>query len=145
MTEVYHDRAAATARPEASTADLVRTAAEQISDLVRAELRLASAEMAQKGKRAGMGAGLFGGAGALAFYGVGCLVATAVLGLAVVLPAWLAALLVAVALFLLAGIVALAGRAKVRQAGPMLPQLAIQETSADVQTVMQAAKQRGGT
>ena len=142
MTELYRDQAGPGPRTDASTAELVRDAAEQISSLVRAELRLASAEMAEKGKRAGMGAGLFGGAGVVAFYGVGALTATVILGLANVMPAWLAALLVAVALFAVAGIVALVGRTKVRQAGPLLPELAIRETQTDVHTVVAAAKQR---
>lgn len=142
MTDLYRDQGSPGARSDTSTADLVRTAAEQISDLVRAELRLASAEMAAKGKRAGLGAGLFGGAGVMAFYGTGALIATVILALAHVMPAWLAALLVAVVLFAVAGIVALAGRSKVRQAGPLLPQQAIRETQTDVHTVVAAAKQR---
>src|SRR4051812_1012943 len=80
-----------------STAELVKLATEQVSRLVRDELRLAQTELAAKGKRVGLGVGLFGGAGAFAFYGLGVLLAAAVLGLAVVWPAWLAALVVGVA------------------------------------------------
>jgi uncharacterized membrane protein YqjE len=145
MTDLYRDQTGPGPRADASTAELVRNAAEQISSLVRAELRLASAEMAEKGKRAGLGAGLFGGAGIVAFYGVGALIAAVILGLAHVMPAWLAALLVAVVLFAVAGIVALAGRSKVKQAGPLLPERAIRETQTDVHTVVAAAKQRNDT
>src|SRR2546430_2752778 len=89
---------------EASTAELVRLAAEQISRLVRDELQLARAEMTVKARRFGTGAGLFGFAGVVALYGVGVLVATLVLLLALVVPAWAAALIVAVVLFAAAGI-----------------------------------------
>src|SRR5690348_10718686 len=86
-------------RAEASTAELVRLAADQVSRLVRDELQLARMEMSVKARRFGVGAGLFGTAGVVALYGLGVLIATAVLALALVLPAWLAALIVAVALF----------------------------------------------
>src|SRR5215469_13782644 len=75
-----------------STAELIRRATEQLSTLVRDELALARAEMAQKLAHAGKGAGLFGGAGVVALYGVFGLLAAAVLGLAQVIPAWAAAL-----------------------------------------------------
>ena len=91
----------------------MQRATEQVSRLVRDELALARAELTQKGKHAGIGIGLFGGGGALAFFGLGALVATAILLLDLVLPAWAAALIVAVALFLVAGILALVGKKQV--------------------------------
>ena len=66
---------------DVATGDLVSRASEQLSNLVRDEIRLAQAELAQKGRRAGLGIGLFGGAGAIAWFGVGTFVAAAVLGL----------------------------------------------------------------
>ena len=120
---------------QASVAQLVSTAVEQMSRLFRDELRLAQAELAQKGKKAGIGAGLFGGAGLFALYGLGCLVAAAVLGLATVMDGWLAALAVGGALFAVAGIAALAGRREVGQATPPVPEQAIDGVRADARTV----------
>ncbi|MDQ3678633.1 MAG: phage holin family protein, partial [Actinomycetota bacterium] len=54
--------------------DLVKQVSEQTSSLVRKELQLAQLEMMEKVKRAGIGAGLFGGAGVAALYGVGALI-----------------------------------------------------------------------
>ena len=82
---------------------LVHRLSEQIPELVRSELRLAQAELTQKGKKAGLGIGMFSAAGLLAFFGVATLIATAVLALALVLPAWAAALIVAVVLLAGAG------------------------------------------
>ena len=104
-----------------SLGDLVGQMTEQTSRLIRDELRLAQAEMAEKGKRAGIGAGLFGGAGVFAVYGLGALVAAAILGLAQTLDGWLSALIVAAALFVVAGISALVGKKEISQATPPLP------------------------
>lgn len=126
-----------------STAELVRLASEQLSRLVRDELRLAQAELAEKGKHAGLGAGLFGGGGVIAVYGVGALVAAAVLALALVMPAWLAALIVAMVLFAVAAVLALVGRAQVRRAVPPVPQDAVRNVKADIDTVAEAVRERG--
>ncbi|HEX7744352.1 MAG TPA: phage holin family protein [Micromonosporaceae bacterium] len=132
-------------RPSAqpSTSELVQRATEQVTKLVRDELALARAELTEKGKHAGIGAGLFGGGGVLAFYGVGALVATGVLLLDLVLPAWLAALVVAVVLFAIAGILALIGRQQVKQAVPPMPTAAAESVRADVDAVSAAVKDRG--
>ena len=126
-----------------SIAELVKLASEQISRLVRDELRLAQAELAVKGKHAGIGLGLFGGAGIFVVYGVGVVLATVILALALVMPAWLAALIVAVALFLIAGIMALIGRGQVRQASPPMPETAVNSVRQDIETVTEAVKERG--
>ncbi|MFG1779237.1 phage holin family protein [Micromonospora sp. NPDC049051] len=128
---------------EPSTAELVQRATEQVSRLVRDELALARAELTQKGKHAGIGIGLFGGGGALALYGLGALVATAILLLDLVLPAWAAALIVAVVLFAMAGVLALVGKKQVSQAVPPVPQAAVRSVRADVDTVTAAVKDRG--
>ncbi|SCE69713.1 Putative Holin-X, holin superfamily III [Micromonospora coriariae] len=128
---------------EPSTAELVQRAAEQVSRLVRDELMLARAELTQKGKHAGIGIGLFGAGGALAFFGLGALVATAILLLDLVLPAWAAALIVAVALFLVAGILALVGKKQVSRAVPPVPAVTVRSIRADVDTVAAAVKDRG--
>ncbi|MFC0533676.1 phage holin family protein [Phytohabitans kaempferiae] len=124
----------------AGTGDLVRQAAEQISRLVRDELALARAEMMQKGKRAGAGAGLLGGGGVAALYGVAALVATVVLALAEAIPAWLSALIVTVALFAVAGVLALVGRRQVARAVPPVPREAARSVRADIGEVRERAQ-----
>jgi hypothetical protein len=118
-----------------TVAELVHDLSEQMSTLIRDEIRLARAELSEKGKRAGIGAGLFGGAGIAALYGVGALLFAVGLGLAKVVDGWLAALIVAVALFVIAGIMALVGRGQVKQAVPPVPEQTVQSVKADVETV----------
>jgi uncharacterized membrane protein YqjE len=120
--------------------DLVKRLSEQTSELVRKELRLAQIEMQEKGKSAGKGAGLFGGAGVVALYGVGVLVAAIVLLLATALEPWVAAAIVAVVLLAVAGILALSGKKKVDEVGSPQPERAIQSAQEDVKTVKEAAK-----
>lgn len=128
---------------EQSTAELVQHASEQIAQLVRDELTLARAEITAKARHAGIGAGLFGGGGVIALYGVAALVLAAILGLAVVLPGWLAALLVGVALLVLAGVLALIGRAQVKRASPPVPEAAMRSVREDVASVTAALRTRG--
>lgn len=125
---------------EPSTAELVQHASEQITRLVRDELALARSEVAAKARHAGVGAGLFGGGGVLALYGVGALVLAAVLGLAVVLPGWLSALIVGGALLVLAAVLAVTGRWQVRQAVPPVPQRVARSVRADLDTVTTAVR-----
>jgi Flp pilus assembly protein TadB len=124
---------------EASTGELVGQASEQVSRLARDEIRLAVAELQTKGKRAGIGAGLFGGAGVIAWFGGMTLVAAVVLLLATVLDAWLAALIVAVALFLGAAVLALVGKKQVEQGTPPLPEEAIEGVKQDIAEVSERA------
>jgi uncharacterized membrane protein YqjE len=114
---------------------LVRDFTQQVPQLIRSELRLAQAEMTEKGKRAGIGVGMFSVAGLLAFFGFGCVITTAVLALAYVLPDWLAALIVAAVLFVGAGVMALVGRKEVRQATPAAPEQAIEGVKEDLAVV----------
>jgi hypothetical protein len=132
--------AGGTAAPKPSTDELVRQAAEQISRLVRDELALAKAEMTQKGKRAGVGAGLLGGGGVVALYGVAALLTAVVLALALVVPAWLAALIVAVVLFAVAGVLAVLGRKRVAQATPPVPEETVRSVKADIDEVKERAQ-----
>ena len=120
---------------DASLGTLVHDLTEQISTLVRDEMRLAQAEMTEKGKKAGIGIGMFGGAGLMALYGLGALVATAILALALALPGWLAALIVAVVLFAIAGVLALMGKSNVSKATPVKPEEAMAGLQEDVATV----------
>jgi hypothetical protein len=128
---------------DASTADLVKLAGEQISRLVRDELQLARVEISGKAKRFGTGAGLFGAAGVIALYGVAALIATLILLLALVLPGWAAALIVAVVLFAVAGVMALVGRGQLRRAAPAAPEETLGSVKADVQTLTDAVRKRG--
>ena len=122
----------------ASTGELVSRLSEQMSTLVRGELALARVEMLEKGKRAGIGVGLFGGAGVVVWFAVGVLIATVILALALVWPAWLSALVVAVVLFAVAGVLALVGKKEISQATPPLPTEAVQSAKADVQMLKDA-------
>jgi uncharacterized membrane protein YqjE len=126
-----------TARPPAdpTLGALVHDLSQQVPELIRSELRLAQAEMTEKGKRAGIGIGMFSAAGLLAFLGLGSLVATAILALAHALPDWLSALLVALVLFAGAGVAALAGRREVQQATPLAPEHAIEGDNEDIAVV----------
>jgi hypothetical protein len=125
----------------ASTADLVNRATAQMSTLVRDELALARAELVAKGKRAGVGGGLFGGAALLGLYGLGLVIALAVAALALVWPVWLALLVVAVVVFAAAGVAALMGRSQVRRAVPPTPEEATAGMAADVETVKNALRE----
>jgi hypothetical protein len=144
MTSTLNDRRVdaptSTTTGDRSTAELVKLAAEQMSTLVRDELKLAQLELTEKGKRAGLGAGMFGGAGLFALYGVGALLAAAIIGLAAVMPAWLAALVVGVALFAVAGVLALVGKGQVSKAVPPMPQETVAGVKADIDTVTNSVR-----
>ncbi len=114
---------------------LVNDLTTQVPELIRSELRLAQAEMAEKGKRAGIGIGMFSGAGLMAFFGFGTLLATLVLVLDLFLPAWLAALIVTVVLFAIAAVLGLMGKKKVDQATPLAPERATVGLKEDIATV----------
>jgi nitrate/nitrite transporter NarK len=126
---------------EASLAALIKQLSEQSSRLARQEVELAKAEMAYKGKRAGIGAGMFGGAGVFGFYGLGALIAAAILVLATAITAWLAALIVAVVLAAIAGVLALQAKSKVQQATPPVPEEATESVKEDVQWAKTKAQQ----
>lgn len=122
--------------PESETLGaLVHQLSQQIPELVRSEIRLAQAEVTQKGKQAGVGIGMFSVAGLLGFFAVATLVTTAILGLATVLDPWLAALIVAIVLLAGAGIAGLVGKNKVAEAAPPAPEKAIQGLKDDIATV----------
>ncbi|MEQ0564118.1 phage holin family protein [Amycolatopsis sp. NEAU-NG30] len=123
-----------------SVGELVTDLTDEVKRLVRDEMRLAVFELQRKGKKLGFGAGLFGAAGLFAFFGAGALVAAAILALALVVPGWLAAVIVAVALFLVAGIAALAGKKEVTQGAPPVPEEAIAGVREDVDTVKQGVR-----
>jgi uncharacterized membrane protein YqjE len=118
---------------ERSMGELLRQLSEQTTRLVHQELELAKAELQQKGKEAGAGAGLFGGAGALGLAALGALTACFILALNAIMPAWLAALIVAVVYGAIAAFLALRGRDKVKQATPLVPEQTIETVKEDVE------------
>jgi MFS family permease len=124
-----------------SLADLAQQVSNQTTDLVRHEVELAKAELRVKGKRAGVGAGMFGGAGAFGFYALGALTAAAIAGIAEALPVWAAALIVAALYGAVAGILALRGKKKVQQATPPMPEQTVESVKEDVRYTKQRAQE----
>jgi membrane protein len=125
---------------ERSLSELTRELSDQTTALVRQEVELAKAELREKGKAAGLGAGMFGGAGALGLYALGALTACLILALAIVMDAWLAALIVAAGYGAIAGFLALTGKKKVDEGTPPVPEQAIESAKEDVQWTKQRAK-----
>jgi len=121
--------------------ELLKELSEQTTTLVRQELELAKLELTEKGKKAGIGAGMFGGAGIVGFYTVGALTACLILALATAVDGWLAALIVAALYGLAAGVLALSGKSKVQQAVPPVPEQAVDSVKEDVQWTKSRAKQ----
>jgi len=119
----------------------VNQAAAQISTLVRNELALAKLELTEKGKRAGVGGGLFGGAAVLGLYGLGLLLALVVVLLDLAWPLWVALLVVLVVVLAAAGVAALLGRRKLKEATPPVPEDTVSSVKADVQTVKTAMRE----
>ncbi len=121
--------------------ELVKQLSDQTTALVRAEVELAKAELSEKGKKAGMGAGMFGGAGLFGVVGFAALTTAFIAALDLAMATWLAALIVAVVYFAIAGIAALMGKKKVAQATPLAPQQAIDTTKADVELTKARVKE----
>src|SRR3954449_5767282 len=119
-------------RTDRPIGELMRDLSDQTTALVRNEVELAKAELTVKARSAGAGAGMFGGAGALGFYALGALTATLILALATAVDAWLAALIVTVLYGAIAGLLALRGKAKVKQATPPVPERAVASAKEDV-------------
>jgi hypothetical protein len=99
------------AAEERTLGQLVSDASRDVSELVRYEIALAKAEVQRDIKRGVAAGGLFGAAGLLAVYATIALMIAAGLGLAEVMPAWLAFLIVALGLLLIAGVCVVVGRA----------------------------------
>lgn len=127
--------APADAQDPRSLGRLVSDLSEQTTRLVRAEIALARAELTSKAKEIGLGAGLLVGAAVLGLYTFAALIATAVIALAVALPAWLAALIVSVVLLLATALLAFLGLRHVRSGTPPTPEHAIENVKRDVDAV----------
>jgi hypothetical protein len=137
------ERSSATQPPagrEHSTGELVKMMTEQVSVLIHDELKLAQLEMTSKGKQAALGGGMFGAGGVVAVYGVGCLLACAIIAISGVVAAWLAALIVGVALLAAAGGLTLMGKGRLQKATPLVPAQAVADVKADVEEVKERAQ-----
>src|SRR3954470_8867885 len=113
--------------------DLLKQLSEQTTTLVKQELELAKAEVGEKGKKAGAGAGMFGGAGVSGLLGLGSVTAAAITLLDNAVSTPLAALIVGVVWFAIAGVLALQGKNKVQEAVPPVPEQATESVKEDVQ------------
>ena len=119
-----------------SVSELVQRMSQQTSTLVRQEMQLALAEMKEKGKHAGIGVGMMGGAALMGLCALGSLVAAAILGLAETgLDMWASALIVAAAFGVVAGIMVLMGKKEVAEAIPPKPEKAMESVQADIAEV----------
>ncbi|RSN39278.1 hypothetical protein DMC64_39875 [Amycolatopsis sp. WAC 04197] len=125
---------------ERSVGELVSDLGDEVKHLVRDEMRLAVFELRGKGKKMGVGAGLFGAAGIFALFGLATLITAVVLALALVMPAWLAAVVTGAALLLIGGLSALVGKKEVTSATPPVPEEAIEGVRDDVDTVKQGVR-----
>jgi hypothetical protein len=136
MTDVRTDGP----RADASVAELTRHLTELTTRLVRDEVELAKAELDEKAKSAGIGAGMLSAAALTGLYALGALTAAAIMALSTAVDAWLAALIVAGAYAVLAGLVAMVGKARVRRATPPVPERALESAKEDIEWTKQRFK-----
>jgi uncharacterized membrane protein YqjE len=122
------------------TTELLRELSNQTTTLVRQEIELAKAELTEKGKKAGTGAGMFGGAGIAGLFALAALTTAIIAALDTAMPLWLAALIVAVVYGAIAGVLAMRGKKEIDQATPVAPEQAIDSTKEDVQWAKTRAK-----
>ena len=125
---------------ERSTGDLVKDLSQQVTELVREELALAKAEMAEKGRKAGPGAGMLGGAGVAALAALGAVTAFLILVLDLAMPSWGAALIVTGLWGVVAGVLYVQGREKVREVGKPIPEKTVESVKEDVQWLKDRTK-----
>jgi uncharacterized membrane protein YqjE len=120
--------------------ELVQQLSEQTSSLVRKEMELARAEMVQKGKAAGFGAGIFGAVGLFGALALGALTACLIVALVETMDGWLAALIVTAAYVAIAGVLAFVGKRKVTEAGAPIPEQAKESVREDFERTKERAK-----
>jgi MFS family permease len=125
---------------ERPVGELVKEATEQAQTLVRQEIELAKAELGEKGKKAGIGAGMFGGAGLFGLFAFGALTAAFIGAVDLAVPFWAAALIVAAVYGAIAGALALTGKNKVQEASPPVPKEAVDNVKEDVAWTKQRAQ-----
>ena len=120
--------------------DLVQRASQQLSQLVRDEMRLAQAEMTEKGKRFGKGGGLFGGAGLVGVLTLQALVATVIAALSLAVDVWVAALIVTGVLAAVTALMAALGKRQVSEASPPAPEQTVDSVKADMAEIKERAQ-----
>jgi uncharacterized membrane protein YqjE len=125
---------------EHGTGELLKQLSDHTTTLVRQEIELAKAELGEKGKKAGLGAGMFGGAGLFGVFALAALTTCIIVALDAAMPLWLATLIVAVVYGAIGAVLALQGRNKVQQAGPPVPEQATESVKEDVQWAKTQAK-----
>jgi uncharacterized membrane protein YqjE len=125
---------------EHGTGELLKELSDHTTTLVRQEIELAKAELGEKGKKAGLGAGMFGGAGLFGVFALAALTTCIIVALDSAMPLWLAALIVAVVYGAIGAVLALQGRKKVQKAGPPVPEQATESVKEDVQWAKTQAK-----
>jgi Putative Actinobacterial Holin-X, holin superfamily III len=125
---------------ERQAGELFKLLTEQVSSLVRDELKLAQLEMTRKGKQAGVGVGMLGGAGVIALYGTACLIACVIVAISGVLAAWLACLIVGAVLLAAAGGTALLAKGRMRKASPPVPTETVESVKTDVDVIKESAR-----
>ena len=138
--EYTADDVQAPSEEERSVGELVKLLSEQVSVLVRDELKLAQLEMSRKGKQAGLGVGMLSAGGLVALYGTGCLLAGAIIAIGGVVAAWAAALIVGAALLAVAAVVALLGKGRLQKASPPMPEDAVGSIKTDVEEIRERAR-----
>ena len=113
--------------------ELVKQLSEQTSTLVRQEIELAKAELTERGKTAGTGAGLLGGAGLVGLLAAGAFTALLILLLDKAMDTWVAALIVAAVYGAVAALLAVKGRDRIREGMPPAPEQTVESVKEDVQ------------
>jgi len=116
-----------------SIGELVASLSRDLSTLVRQEIDLAKAEMSEKGKKAGVGAGMFGGAGVAALLALISLTFMAFLILNAWMRDWLAALIVTLVWAGVAGLLALRGRQELQEMGSPVPEQTKETIKEDIE------------
>jgi hypothetical protein len=135
-----HDRSPA-ALTELSVPELMRQLSDQTATLVRQELELAKAELTVKGKRVGIGAGMFGAAGVFGLYALGAFTAAVILALSLAMTGWLAALIVTAIYGAVAGALALTGKSNVQRGVPPVPEQTVETVREDVEMAKQRVQE----
>jgi uncharacterized membrane protein YqjE len=115
------------------TGELLKELSDHTTTLVKQEVELAKAELQQKGKQAGLGAGMFGGAGVFGLGAFAALTACLIAALDQAMEVWLGALIVAVIYAAVAAVLALTGKRKVKDAVPPVPEQAKESVKEDME------------
>jgi hypothetical protein len=124
---------------DAPIADVAKTVAGQAQTLAAQEVKLAKAEMGEKVKEVGIGAGMAGGAGYVAYLASIAFMLCLIFALAEVMPTAVAALIVTVVLAAIAGFLAIKAKQKIQDAGPPIPEQTVESVKQTIQTVKEGA------